>query len=342
MKKRGRLLVVLSIIGIFSYMVLPVVNAETFDIGTKIAESDPNSGGYRWYYFDSGCMIQTKPDYIDHVILIFDGNLNTGINHSFGLGNDTMKIWLVIPYYITNLTFKPVFGGNASKYKYNTSNLLIYIGNEDNWFTLPQYVEETIQINGKIDSMRIWLDSNGTNHFYFNDVIINYTPSASNFDELQIQINDLTQQFNLLNTRINNLNNSITELNLTQDEILENITNLLATYNQLNESFVSFIDEFENLDPRFLQLESENAALKLEVTNLKMEIENLTQEIEKLKDDQDEPDDSVVFGAYILGILGIILALVAIILISKKSGPRQTPPEKEESKDSITPEKNDK
>jgi len=341
MKIRGRLLVVLSIFGIFTCMVLPGMNAETFDIGTKVAESDPDVSGNQWYYFDSGCMIKTKPDYIDYVPLILDGNESTGIDYNFGPTHDKMLLYLVFPYSlnVTNITLKPAYHGNASEYI--GQSLLIYINSLETWYDLPYAEDKIIYINGTINTIRLYLDSNGTNHFYFNDMIINYTPSFSNIDEIRDQINYLTAQINLLNIRINELNNTINELNLTQD-ILENVTNLLATYNQLNESFTNLIDEIGNLDSRVFQLESENVALKFEVTNLTMEIENLTQEIEKLKDDQDEPDDSVVFGAYILGILGIILALVAIILISKKSGSRQTPTKKEEPRDLITPEKNGK
>jgi hypothetical protein len=193
MKKGGRLFAILSIICIFNYMVLPVVNAEIFDIGIKVAESDPDSGGYQWYYFDSGCMIRTKPDYINYVPLLFDGNETTGMDHNFSLGHDSMLIHLVFPnpYYVNNITFKPIFNGNASEYN---GNQLIYIGGVEFWFSLPFSEEKTIHINGTINTIRLWLDSNGTNHFYSNDVIIDYNLSPSNLDELQDQINNLTQQ----------------------------------------------------------------------------------------------------------------------------------------------------
>ena len=328
-------------------MVLPSVNAETFDIGEKISESDPDSSGNRLYYFDSGGMIRTKADYIDYVSLILDGNESTGIDHDFGPGHDRMVFYLVFPYplNVSNITLKPVFHGNASKYV--SSNLLIYIDSVEIWYDLPYGENKTIHINGTINTIRLYLDSNGTNHFYFNDMIINYTPSFSNIDEIRDQINYLTAQFNLLNTRINELNNTINELNQTQD-ILENVTNLLATYNQLNESFTNFIDEIETLNTRVLQLETENAALKLDVENLTTEIINLTSEIENIKSTEREriiekqPDNALVYAAFISGILGIILALVAIILISKKSGSQKPSTEDEESEDLINSEKNGK
>lgn len=422
----------LLMIGILSFVSLPFVNAETFNIGIKVGESDPDVAGYQWYYFDSGCMIKTKSNFIDHIKLIFDGNLSTGINHNFGPGNDTMLLLVVFPnYYINNITFKPVFEGNASKYKTDSSNLLIYIGNEENWFTLPQYVEKTIQINGNIDSMRIWLDSNGTNHFYFNDVIINYTSTPTNLTEviqaievlettvnsLQNQIDNLTWQIDILNNTIIEMNNTINELNQTQNQILEDITNIWSTYNLLNSSIMNLIKEIEDLNittnenitllkndltligtdinnlyrsmenlttnvtelseiqvqineitqdinnlnenitvikstmpseyddtiltNRVFQLESENTVLNAEIENLTTEIENLNEEIEKLKDDKDEPDNYVTFGALILGIVGILIATIAIILVSKKSGSQTPPIDKEEPEESIQPEKDE-
>ncbi len=440
MKIKARYLMVASIIAIFSCVVVPVVNAETLDIGTKVAESDPDSSGYQWYYFDSGCMIRTKPDYIDYVPLIFDGNESTGIDHNFSTGHDSMVIYLVFPdsYYVNNITFKPVFGGNASEYN---GNQLIHIGSVEFWFSLPFSEEKTIHINGTIDSLRLWLDSNGTNHFYFNDVIINYTSGPSIVDELQDQINNLTEQLILIDNTINQLNNSINELNQTQKDILENVTNLSASYNQLNESFTNLINDIDNLDSRVFQLESENAAFRIEIENLTLEIENLTSEIENLTSDlenldsrvfqlesenaalrieiknftskienltleienltseienltsdledidyrlyelesenaalrieienftskienltlkienltseietlkttereriiEKQPDNSLVYAALILGILGIIIALVAIIMLSKKLGSHPRSREKEESKDLTNP-----
>jgi len=330
MKKRGRILVVLSTIGIFSYMFLPGMKAEIFDIGEKIRENE-----FGWYSFSSGVVVSTSADYIIYVPLIFDGNESTGIDHDFGPGHEYMdlSIYFPYPYNINNITIKPTFGGNASTYYLN-----IRYKNGFKSFGSGLSGQKTFQINCSIDSITLSLDSNGTNHFYFNDVLIDYTPSLSNIDEIRNQVNYLTTQFNLLNTLINELNNSINELNLTHDEILENVTNLSISYNQLNESFDSFIEEIETLNTRILQLESENAVLNNEMGNLILDIENLTSEIENIKSIEKEriiekqPDNSLVYAAFISGILGIILALLAIILISKKSGPKQTPTEKEASK----------
>ncbi|UCE36670.1 MAG: hypothetical protein JSW00_14300 [Thermoplasmata archaeon] len=268
MKKRGRLSAILLIISILSCVVLPVANAETLDIGTKTADSD-----FKWYTFSSGIVVSTGADYIDYAPLIFDGNESTGLDHDFGADHNHMSFTLGFPhlYYITNITLKPHFGGNVSKYSLS----LYYLGQSREMVT-GSNIQSTLHINRTLEGIGLKLDSNGTNHFYFNDMIINYTPSVYNHDELQNQIN--------------NLNNSV------------------------------------------LQLESENAALK-------EEIQNLTTEIEILKSTEKQPDNNLVYTAIILGILGIILALAALISISKKFGSQEPSTAKEESEDIIPKEK---
>jgi len=327
MKIKAKFVMVLSIIGIFNCMVLPVVNAETFDVGEKVTEND-----FGWYTFSSGVVVKTSADYISYAPLIIDGNESTGINHDFGPGHEYMSIHIYFPYSynVSDITVKPAFGGNASIYsfdiRYKTAFKSIASDLSD---------QKTFQINCTIDSINLDLDSNGTNHFYFNDMIINYTPiPPTNIDELQEEINNISAQLNALNLMLNELNNSINTLNLTQQEI-ENVTNLLGTYNQLNESFTNLTTDIENFDSRVFQLESENVALKNEIGNLTTEIESLSSEIETLKSTEKEiiikkqPDNSLVYAALILGILGLLIAIIAIILVSKKSGSQKPSTEAE-------------
>jgi prefoldin subunit 5 len=395
----------LSIIGILNCVLVPIVNAETFDIGTRITESDIDLRNMKMIYFDSRSIVYTEPDYKDNITSIFDGNESTGIDHDFGPDHGYVIIELVFPYAlnVSNITVKPAFGGGSTNYTFAVN----CDGMFSPWFTNKISTEETFQINCTIIGLLLELDNGGTNHFYFNDVIINYTPALSNLDELQDQIDNLTTQLDLLNTRINELNNSINTLNvtpeeinyitdqlnylnlrinelnyligilnvtpeeinyitdqlnyldlsinelnnsinimnLTQEGIFMNVTNLFTSYNQFNESFTNFTNDIENLNSCVYQLESENDALKFEVGNLTMELENLTAEIETIKSTEREkiiekqPDNSLVYGAFILGILGIIIALVAIVLASKKLGSQTPPIDREESKDIINPEK---
>jgi prefoldin subunit 5 len=423
MRHRGRLLTTLIIIGILSSVVLPSVNAEVFDIGTKVSESDLDDNGYKLVYFDSGSRIYTEPDFINYTPSIFDGNESTGLDHDFGPGHDLMWVVLNFPYayYVSNITIKPTFGGSTTNY-----TIYILIGEVYTpMITFRNSTEKAFQINGKITGISLLLYSEGTNHFYFNDVIINYTSTPTNLTEviaainiltntvnsLQNQINNLTWQIDVLNNMISEMNNTINELNQTQLQILDNITNIWSSYNQLNSSIINLIKEIENLNittnenitlikndltligtdiynlhqsmenltnnvtelskiqvqinkttqdihnlnqniteikntmpseyddtiltNRVFQLESENAALSLE-------IENLTTEIEKLKDAQDEQDDPVAYGGFVFSILAILIAVVAIILATRKLGEQAPSPDKEESEDLTTPEKNDK
>jgi chaperonin cofactor prefoldin len=332
MKIKAIFWIAISIISIFSYMIFPMVNAETFNIGTKIADSD-----FGWVTFSSGIVVTTERDYLNYTSSIFDGDLSTGLDHDFGPGHDYASFILDFPYkyYINNLTIKPSFGGNVSKYSIS----IFYLGGGID-IVSEANTPDTININRTLDGIRLTLNSNGTNHFYFNDLIINYTPSASNLDQLQIQINELKQQFYLLNNQMNELNNSINDMNQTQDEIPENVSNLLIRFDQLNESFANFTDEIDNLKNDIFQLESKNSAFMNEIEDLTLEIENLKDnEKEKIIDKQ--RDNSLVYGAFIIGILGIILALIAIGLISKRLNQLSSSTEKEELENSDVMENND-
>jgi uncharacterized coiled-coil protein SlyX len=333
---RGRLFLAITIVCMLASVILPGVNAEIFDIGTKISESDQELRDRKLIYFDSGSSVYVEPDYIDYITSILDGNVSTGIDHDFGPGHSSMWFEMLFPYPInvSDIIIKPSFGGGATNYTlYINSN-----GIWSPWFTYENSTEETFHINCIITGIWIEFDTDGTNHYYFNDIIINYTPSPSSPIDLQNQINNITTQFDILNHRIIELNNSITEQNQTQEKIQDNLTNLSEAYNQLNQSFMNFVDEIENLDNRILQLEIKNAALENNIANNTAEIETL-KSTEKEKTIEKQPDNTLVLGALVLGIIGIILALVAIMLISKKSGGKIVPPEKKDSENPIASEK---
>jgi hypothetical protein len=451
---------------ILSIIFLPTVNAVNFDVGNRVSESDLEGSIRKWYTFDSGAMIGTNPDYIDYVQKIFDGNESTGIDYNFGSGHNRMLIYLVFPFpfNISNITFKPTFKGNSSEYV-ASGNLLIYARGVEIWFNVPNFVNKTIQLNFKVDTIRLWLDSNGTNHFSFNDVIINYTHRITDINESLIVMQNVLNSVNLLNNkfiylssqlsiainRINNINNTVFNLNQIQQQISENISKLWTTYQLLNNSIVKFYNEFKNLNSstfenitklwvtynqlnnsvtklykkveninstiynnitllendlfiiqneiidfqlnltnlledvnkipeiqnqidqttfninnlneniteikntmpseydettlvnRIIQLESENNNLKSEIFNNTAEIELLTSELEKIKTTdkekviEKEADNTVSYSAILLGILGIVIAILAITLLFKKLGKPPEPPI-EEPRTEETPE----
>jgi hypothetical protein len=323
MKNRGRLCAILSMISIFSCVVLPVANAEVFDIG-EIVESD----AYR-PPFTSG--VSVYGEYVN-ATEIFDGDLSTGIDYENDswVGGMFFELYFSYPIFVNNITVKSSFGGGKSSY-----HLELSLNEGQMYFGQNLNDDILLSLNCSINYLLLIISSNGTGHVYFNDVIISYTPSASNLEGLQVQIDDITQQLYLLNNNINELNNSIYEINQTQEQIIENITNLYSAYNQLNDSFANFFTEIAYLNNSVFQLESENTILKEEIQNLTTRVDNLESTEKEIIIEKD-PDNKLVYAALGSGILGIIIALVAIILISRKLKSQEPSNIKEESEDEIT------
>jgi hypothetical protein len=210
MKSKVRFLMAISIIGILTTVVLPGVNAEIFDLGTKVSESDLDLRGRKMVNFDSQTVVYTEPDYIDHIPLIFDGDESTGINDRF----DSEIMWIELIFLsglnVSTITLKPTFHGGATNYTlYINSN-----GIWSPWFAQKNNTQKTISINCEINGIWLELDNNGENHFYFNDVIINYTPDLvfeNKIADLTTQIDDLTSELETLQLDFDNLKNDIDE-----------------------------------------------------------------------------------------------------------------------------------
>jgi hypothetical protein len=181
MKLKARFWLVLMTIGVFSCLVLPQVNAETFTIGAKVSESDLDLRDRKLVNFDSGTTVYTEPDYIDYIASIFDGDESTYINQNFGPGHEVMWIELIFhsELDVSTITIKPTIGGGTTNYTlYVNSN-----GIWSPWFAQKDSTQKTFQINCKIKGIWLELDNGGTNHFYFNDVIIQYTLSESDDED---------------------------------------------------------------------------------------------------------------------------------------------------------------
>ena len=92
------LLITCLLVFVFGCNLFSSVNALTFDVGTKVSETDPDNNGYQYFYFDSGCMLYSHPDYLNDASLIFDGNTSTGINKNYGSGHSKMILAIIFPY----------------------------------------------------------------------------------------------------------------------------------------------------------------------------------------------------------------------------------------------------
>ncbi|MHA2123406.1 MAG: hypothetical protein ACW990_19580, partial [Promethearchaeota archaeon] len=172
MRYRGRLLTALIIIGILSSVLLPSVNAEIFDIGEEM-ESELTQMGQNYHPYSSGTIAQAKDFEINLTSSIFDGNLSTGIEITNTTPSLSFRVFFPIPLFVTNITVKPYFGNGSSNFTLN----VFLVDRVEASLTLCSSAndERIFQMNCYIDSFRLFIYRNGTDKYYFNDVIINYT-----------------------------------------------------------------------------------------------------------------------------------------------------------------------
>ena len=167
-----------------------------------------------------------------------------------------------------NLIYSPLFPSHCIPVYYYTvmyfSYLEVYYKGSVVHLALNENKTNIYHINCTIEAFRILLEDTTRTHFYFNDVIINYTINLTDLNtvnqalnilqnsinSLQNQINSFANQFNDFNNLIIELNSSISDINQTQQQILENVTSLWSSYQQLNESLVNLFNEIENLNIR--------------------------------------------------------------------------------------------
>jgi hypothetical protein len=160
-----------------------------------------------------------------------------------------------------------------------------------------------------------------------NDVN-NIHQDLKNLSQEIILLPEIRDQVNQTTFELNNLNENITEI---------------------KNSIPSEFDETE-LQNRIVQLESKNSLLKNQLDNQTTLINNLNTELVELNTEMDnlaesqkekiiekESDNTLGYSAILLGIFGIVIAILAITLLFKKLGRPPEPP-KEESRVSDIPE----
>ncbi len=291
-------------------------DAVTFDIGTKISESDSTYFNDQFYYYSSGSTLHTHMDYEDDIQLLFDNNTSTGINKNYGPGHSAMWIFVFFPYpyYVSNITVKPIFSGKATNYTLS----IFCSGPLLDSFGVNMNVQKKFHVNCTITGIRLLLDNDGTNHFYFNDVIINYTINLTDLNSvnqalnilqnsinfLQTQINDLNAEIielrNFvmeLNNTINSINDTINNLNQTQKQILENLTTLWTIYKGLNSSFNQLKNEIDNLNgsiyQNITQLENAIVIIEQDIKGIQNNIGNLTLDTNQIPGLQDQINKTI-------------------------------------------------
>jgi len=347
--KKSIIYAICMLMFVFGSVFLPTVNAETFDIGEKM-QSDLNS--IKYFSYTSGAVIETDPDLVNLFPSILDGNLSTGIDINKEVNNNELyfRLLFIYPLYVNNITIKPKFGNGSSSFSLSIS---LFIGSLK---ALTGNSEITYQINGPISGFILVIFPNGTNQFYFNDVIINYTPSSLNLEGIQKQINKINQDINSIYNDIIVLKNDIIEIkeNITniknnmpseyndsalQDQInnlTQEINSLKENLTRINNSIPSKYND-SSIKSNIFSLETENVFLKQQIGNLTIKINNLTTELEKLSSEVqnlqgvggDKTNDTeqnyriheytytIIFGVIIIILLLIILKLSLIVLKRK-------------------------
>jgi hypothetical protein len=356
-----RIVMICILMFILACIFLPFSEAETFQVGEKTSESDLDHwGDFKYHYFDSESVLWGYEKYLDYFPSIFDGNESTGLKKYFGKDSGSLNVWVLFPdpIFINNITVKPSFGGNKSKYS-------ISINYQDSGITLnwKSDEEKTFKINTLIDTLHLSIfeenfiggNGNGTGYYIFNEVIINFTPSIDNSADIQKQINLLNQNLNkvindivVVKKDIKNLKENITNIKNTipseyNDSVIKDqIKNLTQEINSLKEN----LSKFNNSKPMAYNdstlksgisgLENKNLFLKQQINNLTIKINNLTSELKKLSEEvknlegtstggieakSDELSYLQNSGFVILIVIIIVLLLVIFklsIIISKK------------------------
>lgn len=234
MKSQAMFWMVLSIVVLFSCMLLPAAEADTFDIGEQVSVSDVDRGGYQLVCFDSESVVHINdPDYTEYIPSIFDGDESTGINHNFGPGHSEMRIDVIFPsaLNVSNITVNPEIGGGTTNYSLE----IIFLGLNPLRFEEDISIQQTYNINCEIKGIRLELDNSGTNHFYFQDVIIRYTPDPLLPEAIQAQIDDLEDQINNTEIQMTDLQNQIDSQQAQILQLENENSDLRGDINELKE-----------------------------------------------------------------------------------------------------------
>jgi predicted nucleic acid-binding Zn-ribbon protein len=217
------------------------------------------------------------------------------------------------------------------------------------WNKYQQLNESIMDQYKKIESLNIYTQENitnlRTNYNQLNNSLIDLYNKIENMnlttynnitqlenDLLLIQNNITEIQKDLNNISIDI--NKLPEFQSQIDQATFNINNLNENITEIKTTMPSEYDDIKLVN-RIIQLESENSNLKTEILNNTAEIELLTSELEKIKTTDKEKviekkaDNTIGYSAILVGILGIVIAILAIALLFKKIGKPPEPPNEE-------------
>jgi uncharacterized coiled-coil DUF342 family protein/uncharacterized membrane protein len=291
----------------------PGADGVTFNIGKQVASDISN---YDYYVpFTSGAIVYDGDFDPVNYTKIFDGNLSTGIDVIYP---SFVGSWIYYEIYfpyglnVTNITVKPTFNGKTCNY---TIEVRSHSFNPIMEYT-DQTKERTFVMNCPITEITLYIYENGTDHYYFNDLLINYTLGGYNKSEvlqavsdMSNSINSLQSQIDALKTQVSNLNdlfyslnNTVNKLNFTvQNYVLQNITNLWIYCQQQNSTLNNLLTNFDELNlstrENITELWQTNVDLNQSIINLTQKLDNLNltklQNLTQLQNEQKALSDNV-------------------------------------------------
>lgn len=184
-------------------------------------------------------------------------------------------------------------------------NLTIVLPN----YTVPYTLE--IYVTGKYQ----------TNTYTFVTLVSVQPNYIAIINNLQAEVENLNNTVTMLYNEISLLKNNITYLKMMISTLKEEISNinstLMALHGELHKVNSTLTTKIDNLTSELNSLSSKVSNLETQVSSVSSSLQNVNSEISS---DKSKISDltSLVYGGLILGIIALIIAIVAIVLVFRK------------------------
>ncbi|QGR20109.1 hypothetical protein [Stygiolobus azoricus] len=127
---------------------------------------------------------------------------------------------------------------------------------------------------------------------------------------LQHLIEQIQTEINSLNSEIKALNASITSLTTSLSSLNQSITTVTKEVNTLNQELITVNETASGLSGTVNSLETSVSTLSSELSSLNTTVSQLKSQVSGIT--------PLVYGGIIAGILGLIVAIIAIVLVYRK------------------------
>lgn len=157
---------------------------------------------------------------------------------------------------------------------------------------------------------------------------VSYTVLISAIPNYLSIINLLSNNVNTLEAELQSLNNTITslksQLNVLNTSLSSQISTLKANISELSSqisalkaNISTLVSEINTLNSQYSTLNSQVSKLNSQISSLNATINSLTSEVSSLKSTVSTLT-TLSYGGIIAGIIGLIVAIVAIVLVARR------------------------